>query len=336
VNDGRRAPVAIGVDIGGTKVLGVAVDGNDTVVGEARVSTPRSASDPAGDTDTAASDVADAVVEVVGALGREIGAAGSEVPVGVGVPGMLDRRGVLCFSPNLPGAAGADMATLLAGRLGPRTVMVENDANCAAVAEHRRGAAHGVDDAVVVTLGTGIGGGLISEGRVLVGAHGFAGEIGHMVVEPWGPPCPCGGRGCWERFASGSGLGTLARQAAEAGRLRGVVDAAGGVPEQVRGEQVTEAALNGDAEAVAVIEELAWWVALGLANLTAVLDVARIVVGGGLAEAGEVLLVPTRRAFAELVEGPRGRADVEIVRAAFGERAGAAGAAMSARDGGLW
>jgi glucokinase len=336
VTAARRAPVAIGVDIGGTKVLGVALDDDGAVVAETRVATPAQASAAAGHAPGAAGEVADAVATVVEALRRETGADGPSVPVGVGVPGMLDRRGVLVFSPHLPGAAGADVRALVGSRLSTTALLVENDANSAALAELRRGAAAGAEHAVMVTLGTGIGGGLISDGRVVAGAHGFAGEVGHMVVDPSGPPCPCGGRGCWERFASGSGLGHLARQAAESGRLHDVVITAGGTPEEVRGEHVTAAALEGDPEAVAVIEELGWWVAVGLANLTAVLDVERIVVGGGLAEVGDVLLRPTRRAFAELVEGARARPNVEIVPATCGERAGAMGAAMAARQGGLW
>jgi glucokinase len=332
-----RAGIAFGVDIGGTKMLGVAVDDADTVVAEARVPTPQSAADPAESGGEAGAEVADALAEVVGALGRETGRGPDpSLPVGIGLPGMLDRRGVLHFSPNLQGAAGADIGSLVGVRLRHARLLVENDANCAALAEHRMGAARGADHAVMVTLGTGIGGGIISEGRVLVGAYGFAGEIGHMLVDPSGPPCPCGRRGCWERYASGAGLGRLAREAAYAGRLHAVVALAGGDPELVRGEHVTTAALAGEPGALGVMDELGWWVALGLANLTAVLDAERVVLGGGLIVAGETLLAPTRRAFAHLVEGSGARPEVEIVAAALGERAGAAGAAMAARDGGLW
>lgn len=342
------AGIAFGVDIGGTKVLGVALDAGDAVVAEARVVTPHRAADPAADParGEVGGEVADAVAQVVVALGQEVGAvamaretgtaAGLALPVGVGAPGMLDRHGVLRFSPNLQGAAGADIRTLVGARLPGTSLVVENDANCAALAEHRRGAARGTDHALMVTLGTGIGGGLVSGGRVLVGAYGFAGEIGHMLVDPSGPPCPCGRRGCWERYASGGGLGRLAREAAYAGRLHEVVVLAGGDPELVRGEHVTRAALQGEPGALRVMDELGWWVALGLANLTAVLDPQRIVLGGGLGEAGEMLLAPTRRAFAHLVEGAGARPEVEIVPAALGERAGAVGAAMAARAGGLW
>jgi len=303
-------------------------------------------------------EVADAVAQVVGSLHRQLqldGRAGGSVrarargsvpaggsvppggrvPVGVGAPGMLDRQGVLHFSPNLQGASGADLRSLVADRLPGTPVVLENDANCAALAELRMGAVRGVDDALVVTLGTGIGGGIVRGDRVLVGASGFAGEIGHMVVDPSGPPCPCGRRGCWERYASGGGLARLAREAAYAGRLNDVVMLAGGDPELVRGEDVTRAARRGDQGALGVMDELGWWIALGLTNLTAVLDPERIVLGGGLGEAEEMLLAPTRRAFAHLVEGAGARPDIEIVVAELGERAGAVGAAMVARAGGL-
>jgi glucokinase len=329
-------PLAFGVDVGGTKVLGVALDAAGVVVAEARMATPRSATDPADLGQAGAADVADAVAEVVRRLGEAAGCGAAEpVPVGIGVPGMLDRHGTLRFSPNLPGAVGADMRALVADRVGGGSLQVGNDANCAALAELRLGAARGAQHAVVVTLGTGIGGGLIADGRVRLGARGFAGEIGHMVVDPSGPPCPCGGRGCWERFASGGGLGRLAREAAFGGSLHEAVALAGGDPELVRGEHVTRAALAGDPGALAVVEELGWWVALGLSNLVAFCDPERIVVGGGVAEVGDLLLAPTRRAFAGLVEAGSARPEIPIVAAELGERAGAVGAALHGREGEL-
>jgi len=324
---GPGAIAALGVDIGGTKVLGVALDVAGRVVAEGREPTPY----PQGDGSSLAADVADAVTRVVAGLEQATGSSGR--PVGVGAPGMVDRRAILVFAPNLPPASGADLGRLLASRLPGTELTVENDANCAALAELRRGSAQGADEVLVVTLGTGIGGGWISGGRVVTGARGFAGEIGHMVVDPSGPPCPCGRRGCWERFASGGGLGRLAREAAYGGGLPAVVELAGGDPESVRGEHVTAAARHGDAGALAVLDELGWWVALGLANLVAVVDPSRVVLGGGLAGAGELLLAPTRRAFAELVEGGDRRPAIEIVPAALGERAGAVGAALGALEG---
>jgi len=255
--------------------------------------------------------------------------------VGVGAPGMVDRQGRLCFAPNLPQAQGVDWNELMGDQLPGRALLIENDANFAVLAEQRLGAARGHDHVVMVTLGTGIGGGLMIGGRVQVGSAGFAGEIGHMVVDPNGPPCPCGRRGCWERFASGAGLGVLAREAALAGRLSEVARLAGGDPESVRGEDVSAAAAAGDPAAQQVIREVGWWIGFGLANLAAVLDPGCFVLGGGVIQAGDLLIESARSTFAELVEGGDRRPGILIAAAAFGERAGAVGGALAAREGGL-
>jgi len=327
------AGVTYGLDIGGTKVLGVALGTGETIVAEARVPTPT------GTRLIVGSHVADAVAEVVAELDRTLGrdAATTEAaPVGVGAPGMVDRRGRLCFAPNLPQAHGVDWTELIGARLPGRRVLIENDANLAVLAEHRLGAARAYRHVVMVTLGTGIGGGIVIDGRVEVGSAGFAGEIGHMVVDPAGPPCPCGRRGCWERYASGAGLGLLAREAALAGRLDGVVRLAGGDPENVRGEDVSAAAAAGDPAARQVLDAVGRWVGFGLANLAAALDPECFVLGGGLVHAGDILFDAARAAFGELVEGGDRRPRAVVVPAAFGERAGAVGAALAARQGGLW
>ncbi|MBV9933561.1 MAG: ROK family protein, partial [Actinobacteria bacterium] len=178
------------------------------------------------------------------------------------------------------------------------------------------------------------GGGIILGGSLFRGANGFAGEIGHVVVDPNGPFCPCGQRGCWERYASGSGLGWLGREVAVAGQAARVVALAGGDPEAVRGEHVTRAAAEGDAQALAVLDRFGWWVALGLANLANIFDPSRFVVGGGLVEAGTLLLEPVSRHFLELVEAVAHRPPIGIVAATLGERAGAIGAADLARRSG--
>ena len=324
----RAAGVTYGIDIGGTKVLGVALDRADTIVAEARVATPK------GTRNIVGSHVAGAVAEVVAGLDRSL-AATAPTPVGVGAPGMVDRGGRLRFAPNLPQAQGVDWNELMGAQLPGRTLLIENDANFAVLAEQRLGAARGYDHVVMVTLGTGIGGGLMIDGRVQVGAAGFAGEIGHMVVDPNGPSCPCGRRGCWERFASGAGLGVLAREAALAGRLGEVVRLAGGDPESVRGEDVSAAAAAGDPAAQQVIREVGWWIGFGLANLTAVLDPGCFVLGGGVIQAGELLLTSARATFAELVEGGDRRPGILIAAAAFGERAGAVGGALAVRERGV-
>jgi glucokinase len=241
---------------------------------------------------------------------------------------MVDTQGVLRRSAHLPGLVEVALAQEISGRLGGVAVRVANDATCAGWAEHLMGAAVGIGDVVMVTLGTGIGGGIVAGGRLIEGANRYAGEIGHMIVDPHGPPCPCGQRGCWERLASGSGLGRLGREWAVAGRAPRVVELAGGDPEAVRGEHVTVAAAAGDGPAVALMAELGWWLALGLANLTNVLDPGMVVIGGGLIRAGEVLMEPARRAFFGLVEGPDARVGLSLQPAALGEQAGAIGAAL--------
>ena len=310
--------LTVGVDLGGTKCLGVVVDDAGEIVDELRVPTPRGA---------------EAIVDVLGDVAGELmGRKGAVAGVGVGVPGLVDATGALRFAPNLPGVVELPLAAPLAERLGV-PVVVENDASCAGWGEREAGAGRGRDHVLLVTLGTGIGGGIILDGRLFRGRNGFAGEIGHMVVDPHGPPCVCGQRGCWERFASGSGLGRLAREAAVGGRADRIVALAGGDPEHVKGEHVTAAAGEGDAEAVAVMRDFGWWVALGLANLANAFDPELFVLGGGLVEAGEVLLAPVRSAFTRLLDGADHRPDVGIVAAELGEHAGAIGAALLARRG---
>jgi glucokinase len=324
--------VTLGIDVGGTKILGLAVDGGGVVLAEAKLATPRVVPSE-GSGDSGGDAVIEAIADVAGQLRAALGPDAARLSaVGVGVPGLVDDDGMLSFAPNLPGGEGLDVRGRVSERLGGMKVVVDNDATCAVIGEWIYGAAAGATDAVVVTLGTGIGGGLIVNNRVTRGAHGFAGEIGHMVVDPSGPSCPCGKRGCWERFASGSGLGRLAREAAHAGRLDEVVRLAGGDPEAVRGEDVTAAAAAGDAGAQTVLGELGWWLALGLANLANLLDPSLFVLAGGLVDALDLVLEPVRVAFDDLVEGRHRRPEVMICLATLGERAGAIGAGVLARQ----
>jgi glucokinase len=307
----------IGIDVGGTKVLGVVLDEAGIVRTEARTPTPPTA---------------DQLVASLLAVTTELRAGRSDVTgLGVGAPGLVDTDGVLIAAPNLPAINGLDLRSRLAAATG-LPVEVDNDATCALRGEHASGAARGVDDAVLVTLGTGIGGGLLIGGHTVRGAHHFAGEIGHTVVEVDGLPCPCGRRGCWERYASGSGLGRMARDEAEAGRAPRLVTLAGGDPLLVRGEHVTTAAVEGDGPARAILDDFGRWVAVGIVNLILILDVATVVVGGGLVEAGDLLLDPVRRAVAERLPKAQQRPLVPIVPAQLGEHAGAIGAALLARQ----
>ena len=280
---------AAGIDVGGTKFLGVILDDTGAVIIEKRRPTPHG-----GD-------------EVVHALASFAAELGPYDTLGVGVPGLVTRTGVLRAAPNLIGASEVQVGPRLEDLLG-HPVAVDNDATCAILAEWQHGAARGFDDIVLVTLGTGIGGGLVMGGRLQRGANGFAGEIGHMVVQPDGPFCVCGRRGCWERFASGRGLQMLA----------------GGRP----GEEVVAAARAGDRESLVVIDTFAHWVALGLVNLTNLLDPACIILGGGLATAPDMFLPPIKREFRALLYSPENRPTPELAFALLGERAGAIGAAL--------
>ena len=225
--------VRVGIDVGGTKALGVALDRSGAIAQQVQRPTPRGA------------ESLDPLVDTLVDLADELGVDGS---LGVGVPGLVTRDGVLRAAPNLDGVADFAVATLVGERLG-HPVSVDNDATCATVAEWQLGAGQGANDLILVTLGTGIGGGLVADGVLHRGRNGFAGEFGHMVVNPNGPRCPCGRQGCWERYASGSGLAMLAREAATGRRLRAVVEHAGGDPQAVRGEHVQAAAREGDEEA---------------------------------------------------------------------------------------
>ena len=185
----------VGIDVGGTKALGVALDATGAVIAEDRRPTPRGVNSLGP------------LIDVLAELAESLGLEGS---LGVGVPGLVTHEGVLRAAPNLDGVADFDVRGLLVDRLGGQ-IVVDNDATCATVAEWQLGAGAGVDNLMLVTLGTGIGGGVVSNGALQRGLNGFAGEFGHMVVHPDGPRCPCGRRGCWERYASGSGLAMLAR-----------------------------------------------------------------------------------------------------------------------------
>ena len=318
--------IGIGLDVGGTKVLACALDEEGNLLAERRLSSPQTPDA-----------LFAALVDCVAELRSEVTARGAELRgVGVGVPGLVDRAGVLHETANLHGMTELDLPGALEPRLSellgppagerPWRLVVDNDASCAAVAEHAWGAGRGGVDSVLVTLGTGIGGGIISAGRLVRGAGNFAGEIGHTVIDPSGPLCGCGRHGCWERFSSGTGLAWLARRAAAAGRAPRLAALAGG-PELVEGHHVVLAAGEGDSGAAAVIEEYGEYLTIGLANLAEALDPDRIILGGGLITAGDVLFGPGLRRYRTTYRRGSGPRAVPIVFATLGERAGAYGAA---------
>jgi glucokinase len=303
----------LGVDVGGTKCLGVVIDSDGTIVASDRRPTPK-----------ADEELVATVAELAEALGRQVSSVGS---VGVGLPGSITSDGVLTSSPHLPGVINFDAAGRFSERLG-RTVKVSNDASCAALAEWRVGAGRGVDDMIMITLGTGIGGGVIVDGRLLLGAHGYLGEFGHIMIDPDGPACPCGKRGCWERYASGSAIALEAKRLAiYEGRLEAVVRTAGRV-EAITAEHIVAAAIDGDADAAYVLAHFAKWMAVGLGSLTMAFDPAMFVIGGGLSRAAPVYEEVLRQRFAEAVYASDLRPLPVLSFAVLGDRAGAVGAAL--------
>ncbi len=311
------ASTVIGIDVGGTKVLGLAFDPTDpgTVLAESRIDTPHG-------TDHLMA----TLLETVRRLDQP-----AATPVGLGIAGLVDRDGRFLVGPNVPGVIDAPLGAMLTEVLdGP--VAVVNDASAAAWGEFKVGAGQGSADFVMVTLGTGIGGGFIFDGQLFIGARGYAAEIGHMVVDPEGLECPCGRLGCWERYASGVGLGRMARERALEGGVGAAVELAGGDAHDVKGEHVTTAAAAGDDEALAVLDRFSEWLALGLANLVAILDPDRIVLGGGVISSHDLFVEPTQRHVDRVLMEAEHRPAVPIVAAALGPEAGAVGAGLFAAE----
>ncbi|MDX6301081.1 MAG: glucokinase [Nocardioidaceae bacterium] len=310
--------LAIGIDVGGTKIAGGVVDDQGQILRTARRESPA--------TDTHA--IETSIEELVG----ELRADHEIVAVGVGAAGFVDsRRSTVMFAPNL---AWRDepLRVDLEKRIG-LPVVIENDANAAAWGEFAFGAGEDVADSLLVTVGTGVGGGIVLNGELHRGAFGVAAEIGHMRVVPGGRICGCGNRGCWEQYASGSALVRDAKEQAREGSLiaRTLVDRAGGNVDAITGPLITDAARDGDAFAIEQLASLGRWLGEGIASLAAVLDPAAVVIGGGVSEAGDLLLEPVRSHFRANLTGRNYRPELEIRLAMLGNKAGMIGAADLAR-----
>jgi glucokinase len=310
----------IGVDLGGTKLLAGAVDD------ELRVHHRALRSSRGGDTAEVLSILEGAISEAVEAV------EGNVTAVGIGIPSTIDQsRGVSVYATHLP-LAGVRVAAILSERIA-LPVFVDNDANLALLAEHRAGAAADARNALMLTLGTGIGGGIIIDGRLYRGSQGAAAELGHIVVEQDGPPCQgnCPNRGCLEVMASGS---ALVREATALAGLRprsalgrALADGTG-----ITGPLVTELAHEGDEAAREVLDLIGRRLGVGLSSLVNVFNPDVIVIGGGVLAAGELLLAPAREVM--VARGlPPARDHVRVVPARFGEESGMLGAALLAREG---
>ncbi len=306
--------LACGIDVGGTKIAGGVVDERGTLLEELQVESP-------------ATDVA-AIEAAIETLVKELQSRHPIEAVGVGAAGYIDKsRAVVLFAPNLAWR-DLDLKADLERTLD-LPVVVENDANAAAWGEFQFGAGHDADDLLLVTVGTGVGGGLVLDGALYRGAFGVGAEIGHMRVVPDGILCGCGNHGCFEMYASGSALVREVRAAARGGSLlaAALVDRAGGDPDAITGPLVTEAAQGGDPFAVEHLAVLGRWLGEGIASLTAVLDPGVVVIGGGVSAADDLVLGPARSAFGAQLTGRGYRPMLEIRGARLGNRAGLIGAA---------
>jgi glucokinase len=305
---------AVGIDVGGTKIAGAIVQ-EDGGLSDWMV-VPTHASD--------AGAIARTINEVAGKLWTDQASG-----VGIGAAGLVDfEAGSVRYSPNLR-YRELPIAEMVRRQLGDSVrVVVDNDANMAAWGEYTAGAGRGSTHMVLVTLGTGIGGGLVLGGRPYRGARGMGAEIGHMVIDPQGPFCGCGQQGCWERLASGTALGRMARDAVLGVPGSAILALAGGDVHQVDGHHVTQAAAEGDELAVELIRRTGVNLGVGLVNLANIFDPDLFVIGGGLSSLGESLLGPAREQLHRGLSGASHRPSIPVVPAQLGEAAGVVGAGL--------
>jgi glucokinase len=318
---GTKNPLILGIDLGGTKILTSVINPQGEMLSRDHSVTP-AAEGPEG-----------VIQAILASAGRALEGASIAIDrvsaVGVGAPGLADTEaGVLFTSPNLPGWEDVPLRDVIQEKLKKKAFLI-NDGNAAALGEHHFGAAKGVTHFIYVTISTGIGGGIVIDGKVLNGFKGMAGEIGHMSISDEGPPCQCGNRGCWEALASGTALAKAARKRIETGADTTILGFAGGKIDKVTAQTVQSAAEKGDPIAHQLIRQTAYYFGVGLANLVNIFNPEMIVIGGGLSNMGDRLLKPAygvaeKRAF------NRAYRTVRFVRAALGRNSGVLGAAAFA------
>lgn len=311
--------LTIGVDIGGTKIAAGLVDEDGHILEQMREATPNR--DPAA--------VEHVVVELIGQLRADHDVSA----VGIGCAGLVDEtRSRVLFAPNL-GWKDEPLARAVQAVVD-LPVVVENDANAAAWAEFRFGGGRDEPELVMVTVGTGIGGGVVIRGELYRGRFGAAAEFGHVQLEVDGRLCACGNRGCWEQYASGTALVREGRTLAaeRRGEADTLLSFGDGTPEGVQGAHITWAAKMGDEVALSCFDYLGLWLGRGIADIASVLDPGRFVIGGGVCEAGDLLLAPTRRSFLEHLPGRDRRPHATLTLAELGNDAGIIGAADLARQ----
>jgi len=308
----------VGVDVGGTKIAAGLVDERGQLVTRDRTESP--ATDPAE------------IVRTIGKLVRSLAGSEEIEAVGVCAAGFVDKqRATVVFAPNL---AWRDEP--LKERLQEELdlpVVVENDANAAAWGEFTFGAGEDVEDLLMLTIGTGVGGGVVIDGELVRGGFGMGGEVGHIQMVPGGVRCGCGNLGCLESYGSGSALVRVTREKVleDPEGATTLMQLAGGEPSGISGPLITQAARAGDDFALARLAELGDWIGQGVATLTAVLDPNVVVIGGGVSEAGALLLDPIRASFESHVTVRSHRPMLEVRQAELGNAGGMVGVADLAR-----
>jgi glucokinase len=315
-----NSDLAIGVDIGGTKVLGGVVDLSGKILRTFRADTPREGGD--------------ALNQVIADVVAELQTTHKTESIGISAAGLVSSdRQTMLGAPNIKDWDGVNIAKALHKISGINSI-VENDANSAAWAERVYGAGKGQENVIMITVGTGLGGAAIVDGKPLRGANGTGAEFGHMRVAPGGELCGCGIRGCFEQYASGTALmrQTKAAIAKDPDSAKNLLARGDGTITGLLGNHITDAARAGDKLAIGVLENLGDWLGQGIATLAMLFDPAIVVIGGGVIDAGELLLEPARRAMMREMPFVGKRPVPEIVAAKLGNDAGLVGAADLSRN----
>ena len=308
----------IGIDLGGTNIVASVVDENYNILGT-------------GKTPTAVPRSAEEIFDDIAAMCREaLDKAGLSLPdvssVGMGTPGTVNSEGVIEFANNL-GFNNVPAREMLVERLGDIPVFIENDANCAALGEAYAGCGNGSKNFVAVTLGTGVGSGIIVDGKIVAGVNCAGGECGHMVIVVDGEPCSCGRKGCWEAYASATALIRQTRKAMDenpGSAMHEIAKQEG----KVSGRTAFDAMRKGDIAAIKVVDNYIKYVACGLINIVNALQPEIICVGGGICNEGETLMKPLRRFVQAERYSIHSKIQTKIMKAELGNDAGVIGAAL--------
>ena len=314
-------PLAIGVDLGGSKILTAMVNIKGEILSSDHRTTP-------------AAEGPEAVIQaMLGSIKQTvdragINAAGLEA-ICIGAPGLSNpETGVVFTSPNLPGWMDVPLKSIIEDKIGVKTFLI-NDANAAALGEMYFGAAKGARNFIYITISTGIGGGIVIDGEVYTGSLGTAGEIGHMTIDTNGPPCNCGNTGCWETLASGNALAREAKRQIAAGAETSILKYTGGDIDKVNAKVVHKAAQKGDSLAKELIAQTSYYIGVGLTNLINIFNPELIIIGGGLSNIGDLLLEPAYKVAGERAYKMAFKS-VRFVRAELDKNSGVIGAAVYA------